>query len=158
MSKLLLSCDEYIYEHNGRYYAQSQDWYEFYQRYLRVFEELRLVTRCKHENTLPTKRIPLDLDKRIEFIGLPFFQGPKEYAKVYFKIGGILNNIVTGCDAAILRLPWSLAPRIHKRIIKAQLPYACEVVFDAEDGWKGSSGIARLLWKRIGRLPGQPIF
>lgn len=149
MSKLLLSCDEYIYEHNGRYYAQSQDWYEFYQRYLRVFEELRLVTRCKHENTLPTKRIPLDLDKRIEFIGLPFFQGPKEYAKVYFKIGSILKNIATGCDAAIIRLPWTIAPRIHNKIVKEGIPYACEVVFDAEDGWKGCSGISRLLWKRI---------
>lgn len=151
MAKLLLTCDEYIYENKGRYYAQSQEWYDFYQRYLRVFDALRLVTRCKHEDKIGNSRIPLDKDSRIEFIPLPFFQGPKGYAKVYFEYGRILKKVANGCDAAVLRLPWTLAPRIHKRIIQENIPYACEVVYDAEDGWRGSKGIERFLWKKIDR-------
>ena len=149
MSKLLLSCDEYIYEYSGSYYAPSQEWYDFYQRYLRVFDGLRLVTRCKREDELKSSRIPLAKDPRIEYVPLPFFQGPKEYAKLYFEYNKIIKEVVNGCDAAILRLPWTIAPRIHKKIKSLGIPYACEVVFDAEDAWKSTHGIERFLWKKV---------
>ena len=92
MAKLLLSCDDYVYCFNGKYYARTQEKYDFYQRYLRVFEQLRLVTRCVDEDCLGNSRVPLD-DPRIEFVPIPFFSGPKQYTKNYFKIGRQLKNI-----------------------------------------------------------------
>lgn len=146
--KLLLACDDYIYYNNGKYYAASQEKANFYSRYLRVFDELRLVARCKHENSIKNGRVLLD--NKIDYIPLPFFQGPLQYAKTYFKIGKILHDVTDGCHAAILRLPSTVAMRITEQIKHAKLPLATEIVYDAHDGFTSESNIVRkLLWKFI---------
>lgn len=149
MTKLLISCDDYVYRYKGKYYAENQVKYDFYQRYLRVFEELRLVTRCIDEENLNDCRIQLD-NHRIEYYPLPIFRGPKEYAARYFKIVKLLKNITEGCDAAVLRIPSTVALRTCKRVMKKKLPYAVEVVFDAHDGCASETSlINKLLWKKI---------
>lgn len=146
MAKLLMSCDDYVYRCNGRYYAASQEKYDFYQRYLRVFEELRLVTRCVDEPDLKESRVALS-DRRIEYIPVPFFSGPKQYAKQYFKIGRLLRNVTEGCDAAILRLPSTTGQRVCGKVMKAGIPYATEIVYDAKDGYENENNpVHKLLW------------
>lgn len=149
MSKLLLSCDDYVYLHEGRYYAARQDNMDFYQRYLRVFDCLRLVTRCIVENTLKPGRVPLENEKRIEFWPIPEFHGPKQYAMEFINVGRALKGVTSGCDCAILRIPSTTAMRVGKQVMRNKLPYACEVVFDAEDGWKGAKGLNRFAWRII---------
>lgn len=150
-SKLLLCCDEYIYRYGDNYYFKNQEWYDFFHRYLRVFDTLRLVTRCKEESSLNPNRVTID-DERIEYVPLPFFQGPKQYASQYFKIGKVLDSLTNGCQCAILRLPFSISERLGKALIKKKFPYALEIVYDAEDAWKNSTSlIGKLLWKKIDR-------
>ena len=149
MSKLLLACDDFIYSHQGVFYAASQEKYDFYQRYLRVFDRLKLVCRCEEENNIKNSRVSLNLDSRIEITPIPMFHGPKEYVKVYFAVGKALKNVTEGCDAAILRIPSTVDIRVGWEVKKKVLPYACEVVYDAEDGWRGYKGLSRLAWKRI---------
>lgn len=145
-----MSCDDYVYCYKGRYYARTQEKYDFYQRYLRVFDSLRLVTRCVYEDTLGKTRVPLDNDSRIEFVPMPFFSGPKQYARKYFAIGKIAKQVVEGCDAAILRLPSTVAQRVCDVVMKSGIPYATELVFDAKDALEGATNfIERILWKRI---------
>lgn len=149
MAKLLISCDDYIFRHDGRYYFKSKEWYDFYQRYLRVFEELKIANRVIDEPELKKGRILVD-DSRIEIHPLPIFHGPVEYAKNYFSTGRAMNNAVDGCDAAILRLPSTVAQRISKQVLKAGIPYATEIVFDAQDGADTSNNIVeKLLWRII---------
>jgi len=150
MKRLLMSCDEYVYKHNGRYYAGNAERMDFFERYLRVFDRLRLVLRCEEEEVLNESRIPLDKDSRIEFVPVPMFRGPKEYARKYFAVGKSLRGITEGCDAAVLRLPSTVAMRIGSQVV-GRLPYACEVVLDVEAAWKGTSGISRLAWRLIDR-------
>lgn len=148
MSKLLMSCDDYVYHCNGVYYAGSQEKADFYQRYLRVFDELKLVTRCIDEPEL--KAVRVQLDKRIEFVPVPIFQGPKQYATNYFKIGRLLSNVTKGCDAAVLRLPSTIAMRVYDKVHRSKIPYATEIVYDAYDGYTSSTSIIhKILWKRI---------
>ena len=149
MAKLLLSCDDSIFLNDGRYYAASQEKMDFYQRYLRVFDKLRLVTRCEVDKPMKQERIPLDVDSRIEYVAIPEFHGPQQYAKVYFRVGNVLRHITEGCDAAVLRIPSTIAMRVGKKVMKKGLPYACEVVFDAEDAWRGSKGLNAQIWKKI---------
>lgn len=150
MAKLLMSCDDYVFCYQGRYYARTQEKYDFYQRYLRVFDKLRLVTRCVEEDTLGKTRVPLDQDPRIEFVPIPFFSGPVQYARKYFKIGMIVKYVVDGCDAAILRLPSTIAQRVCNVVMKSGIPYATELVFDAKDALEGATNtVERILWKRI---------
>jgi hypothetical protein len=90
------------------------------------------------------------LDERIEYIPLPMYRGPKEYAKVYCKIGKILKNVTKGCNAAVLRLPAQESIRVYSFVKKAGIPYATEVVYDAYDGYQSSeSFLHKLLWKHI---------
>ena len=149
MSKLLLSCDDYVFLYKGKYYARTQEKYDFYQRYLRVFDKLRLVTRCVEEKQLGKSRVLLD-DDRIEFVPMPFFSGPLHYAKVYFKISKLLSYITNGCDAAILRLPSTIAQRVGEKVLKSGIPYATELVFDANDAYENATNIIeRILWRKI---------
>lgn len=149
MAKLLLSCDDYVYRFKGKYYARTQEKYDFYQRYLRVFDELRIVTRCVDEKSLGKSRVPLD-DGRIEYVPMPFFSGPLQYAKSYLKIGRELKKITDGCDAAILRLPSTIAQRVCAKVMTSGIPYATELVFDAKDAMESASDVfERLLWRMI---------
>lgn len=151
MATLLLSCDDYVYCYQGKYYARTQEKFDFYQRYLRVFDKLRLVTRCVYEETLGKSRVALE-DKRIDYIPIPFFSGPIQYAKKYCKIERIICNITTGCDAAILRLPSTIAQRVCKKVMASGIPYATELVFDANDAMNSATNpLERFLWKIINR-------
>jgi len=147
--KLLLSGDNYVYLCQGRYYAADSEAFNLYCRYLRTFEQIRLVTRCISSDFVADKWIPLDNEPRIEFFPLPIFHGPKEYLKVFWNIRKKAKKAIEGCDAAILRVPSTVAMVIGKFVMKAKMPYATEVVYDAEDGWKYSSGLNRLIWKKI---------
>lgn len=149
MATLLLSCDDAIIFNNGRYFAGSDVKYDFYQRYLRVFDHLVLVCRCVNEKVLKSSRIPLDNDCRISVVYVPDFHGPVQYARKYIKVGISLENALKGIDAAILRIPSTIALRVGELILSKKIPYAVEVVFDAQDAWEGSSGIDRFLWKII---------
>ena len=151
MAKLLLSCDEFIYMKDGRYYAASPDKFAFFQRYLRVFDQLKLVCRCETERDLAGIWVPLDRDKRIEVLPVPIYHGIKEYAKEYLNVGKSIRRVVNGCDAAVLRIPSTIALRVGDQVMASGMPFACEVVYDAEDGWRGYKGLSRLAWKLIDR-------
>lgn len=147
--KLLLSGDNYIYLCHGRYYAADQEAFDLYCRYLRVFECVRLVTRCISSQTIGVSWIPLDIEPKIEYFPLPIFHGPKEYLKVFWKTRKLAKESIKGCDVAILRVPSTVAMVVGKFVKKENKPYATEVVYDAEDGWRLSSGLSRLVWKKI---------
>lgn len=150
MTKLLLANDDYVYRHKGQLYIRSQSDYDFYQRYLRVFDRIRFVARCQEEEVLNPKRIPFSAEPRIECIPVPIFHGPKEYAKFYFKVGKLLTDVVKGCDAGIFRLPSTVAMRVAKNFMKTGMPYATEIVFYAMDGADSANGfVEKLLWKKI---------
>lgn len=148
MATLLMSCDEYVYENNGTYYVTSNDWLFFFQRYLRVFDRLKLAVRCENTAVVEKNHVPIN-DSRIEVVPIPMFHGPLAYATKYFSVGKSIEGVLNDCDAAILRIPSTVAMRVGKKVMRKHIPYACEVVFDAEDGWKASTGLTRLIWKKI---------
>lgn len=129
--RLLLTVDDTIILHDGLYYAKNDERDEFYRRYLRVFEDVTIVCRCREEETLGEGRILLP--ESIQIIGVPSYSGPVEYAKKYFSIGRTLRGVTRDCDAAILRLPSTVGQRVGHMVLKRKLPYAVEVVADAHD-------------------------
>ena len=148
---LLVSCDEYIYHVNGKYYAGSESRKEFLTRYLRIFNKVRYVLRCIEEDDLKPGRALLD-DERIEIIPVPIFHGPVQYAIKYFEIRKAIYGATIGCDAAILRLPSTVAQRISRQVLKAGIPFATEIVFDACDGATTANNVfEKVLWRIIDR-------
>ena len=147
--RVLLLCDEYIYYSRGKYYAGSTERLSFLSRYIRVFDQVKLALRCIEENDIKPQRALID-NPQIEVYPIPIFHGPKEYALTYFKIGRALKYVTDGCDAAILRLPSTIAQRAYSRIVRSGIPYATEIVFDAKDGAETASCIfEKILWRRI---------
>ena len=118
---------------NGDVWTNSVYGYDFFKRYLDVFEEVRLVTRMKN----------IDYDElgnkikvngpRLEFFSLPFYHGPWQYAAQVLKIRRALYSAINGCDCAVLRIPDQLAFQIFKRLKKANIPCAVEVVAHSWD-------------------------
>lgn len=151
MAKLLIASDEYIFRNNGQYFFKSQEWQDFYWRYLRVFEELRIATRVIEEPDLKQGRVLVD-DPRIEILPIPLFHGPSQYAKTYFSVGKAMKDAVRGCDAAVLRLPSTVAQRISKQVLKSGMPFATEIVFAACDGAETSNTwLEKTIWRIIDR-------
>ena len=150
MAKLLVSCDEYIYHYDGHYYAANEYRRSFLKRYFEVFDSVRFVLRCIEESELKIGRSCIDDDPNIEIVPIPIFHGPVQYLTHYFEVGKSMENVVNGCDAAILRLPSTIAQRLYPQIKKKGIPYAIEVVFDAFDGAQSAENIVeKVLWKSI---------
>jgi len=129
MKKLLVSCDEYVYLFNGQYFLR-----EFgnvlLSRYLEVFDKIRFAVRTKvvhSETELGIYNIPV-IDDRIEICPIPFFQGPKEYAKSFFQVKKAAKKTVEKCDAAILRVPSTIGFVVLNEVRKKRMPYAVEVI------------------------------
>ena len=103
---ILLSGDDCIYEFQNQYYVRNYG-KVLIDRYLSVFDYVYLAWRTrnvKSEASLGQYNIPID--KRAKVIGIPFFQGPIGYARVYHKLRKRINDIpFNDISLAILRLP-----------------------------------------------------
>ena len=127
--KLLLVCDEYIFFCEGKYYFRELG-VNLVNRYLNVFEFVKIAARVKHldkKEDLGVYNIE-NTNPEIEIFPIPFFQGPIQYTKKYFQIKKKISEAVTGCDAAILRLPSTLGFAVLNSIRKNKIPYSAEIV------------------------------
>ncbi|NBK97813.1 MAG: glycosyltransferase [Erysipelotrichia bacterium] len=118
---------------DGKVWTDSVYGYNFFNRYLQVFDEVRVVTRMKDiEFSDMGKKIRVDGD-RLEFYSLPFYHGPWEYASKLIKIQKSLLSAIDGCDCAILRIPDQVAFQLFNKIKKEKVPCVVEVVAHSWD-------------------------
>lgn len=130
--KLLVATDAHIYETpDGKHWTPAIYGYSFWLRYLNVFDSVRIVARTKKIEKLEGKALLVDGDG-IEIYPLPFYQGPKQLAKVFFKIHKALKNVEEGCDVAIFRMPSQTAQMAYGHV-KGKLPIGGEIVYDPTD-------------------------
>lgn len=145
--KVLVSCDDWCYRVDDDFYLRDFG-VTLVNRYLMSFDSIRFAVRTKDVDNIEDlgKYKYKVTDKRIEIFPLPFFQGPKQYAKVYFKTERMLKDVADGCDMAILRLPSTVAFAVWKKI-NAMIPYAVELVADCFDFYKNShSLLQKMIW------------
>lgn len=145
---VLVSCDIYCYCCKGKFFLQP--WTNvLINRYLMVFDKVLLVVRTKNVETineLGIYNIPVD-ESKVEVLPMPFFQGLKQYVKVYRTVKKNAQIAAKRCDVAILRLPSTVAFEVWRALKKVGKKYICEIVFDCYDAYKSASGIEKLLWK-----------
>lgn len=144
--KLLVATDAHIFRTpDGKHWCKSIYGYDFWKRYLNVFDEVRIVARMKEVPSMEGKKLLVDGD-RVEVFGLPFYQGPKQLAFKYMSIQKALANVDEGCDAALLRMPSQTATMVWKHLGKG-IPLAGEIVYDLTDdvNQKGANSIVKIL-------------
>lgn len=133
MSKLLLTVDhQFVRTPDGRIWVKTIYGYDFWKRYLEVFDEVRVAARVRDIEKLDEKMLLASGD-RVEFYQLPQYRGPFEFAKRYFSIKERMKNASDTCDCAIFRIPSPIASGICKSVKKKHLPWAVEVVNDPWD-------------------------
>lgn len=130
--KILVATDAHIFETpDGKHWTPAIYGYSFWERYLNVFDTVRIVARTKKVEKLPQKVLLVD-GPRVEIFSVPFYQGPKQLLKVYFKIHKKLRNVANGCDVALFRMPSQTAQMAYAHV-KGKMPIGGEIVYDPTD-------------------------
>jgi glycosyltransferase involved in cell wall biosynthesis len=105
----------------------------FWQRYRNVFDNVVIVARAK--------KVTGSIDpswKRVDgngvsFIPLPYYQGPIQFAKSFFKVKSNTLKAINQTDAIIFRVASPIAFAVRSYLVKNNRPYGIEVVGDPYD-------------------------
>lgn len=117
---------------DGKVWSSKIYNYHFFERYLYVFDEIRVAIRIKEVES--NKGYPnLCSGKNVEFYSIEEFKGPKEYIKKYLKIKNKIKESFKGCNCAIFRIPSTVGYQFLNQFRKTKLPFAIEVVVDPWD-------------------------
>lgn len=130
--RLLVACDVHLLKApDGSYWCDAIYKYNFWKRYMDVFQIIRIAGRCKKVDNINPKWHRVD-GPGIEIFEIPFYQGPKQLLLKYIQIQKSLKNVDEGCDAALLRMPSQTAYMVFKHLSK-DIPKAGEIVYDPSD-------------------------
>lgn len=144
--KLLVATDAHIFQTpDGCFWCKSIYGYDFWTRYLNIFDQVKIVARVKSVLNLEGRKLRVD-GLNVEVFGIPFYQGPKELAKVYFRIQKALRGVDADCDVALMRMPSQTASMVYSHLRK-DIPTAGEIVYDMMDdvNQPGQGPILKLL-------------
>lgn len=115
---------------NGKIYSSSNSVNRIlWERYLEVYEHLTVVARIQDVLNPIGDEYLVSHDK-VNFVPIPYYVGPKQFIKQYFKIKKILEAQVHENQAYICRLPSILGTIIITRLKKIKIPYIVELVGD----------------------------
>lgn len=132
--KIAVVCDSHIFKtSNGEYWCTSVYGYHYFQRFMNVFEEVRVVSRVK-EQEFPTNGKYLRVDgPNVEIYPVYFFRGPREFLPNIGKVVSTLKGFDKGCDVILYRIPSTTAQVAYLLTRKAKVPKGIEVVYNLYD-------------------------
>ena len=124
--------NRFLKTRNGNIYSTTVYDYDFWKRYLQVFDEVLIFARLAETTQEQLDRSPT-LGPHVHFIALPSFTGPWQYLKNYYALNLIAKQALEEADAFILRVPGILGTLLWHSLRKRGIPYAVEVVGDPWD-------------------------
>lgn len=113
----------------GYVYTTTAEPYSFWQRYLHVFERIRVVARIKKCATVSPTALRAD-GPRVEFVDLPYYVGPRAYLSCRREIREILGRLMAEPDAIILRVPSQIGIVASTILTRLHKPFGLEIVGD----------------------------
>lgn len=144
--KLLVAADSLLYKTpDGKYWCKTIYGYDFWTRYLNVFDEVIVVSRTKA--TAPDEvEGYLRVDGlNVRIVDLPYMRGMKQYILNYLSFSKAAKKATENADCAIIRLPSVAADMVLKYFKKTGKPYAIEVVADPFDAY-ASNKLAQYMY------------
>jgi glycosyltransferase involved in cell wall biosynthesis len=116
---------------DGAVYPYSVSDYNFWRRYLTVFDEVIVYARVDKVEKVDMKNLPQKASgPNVTFYPLPDFIGIWPYIKNYSKLSALAKNVLRDNDACILRIPNHLSNLLWRYLVKSRRPYGVEVVGD----------------------------
>jgi len=112
---------------NGSIYSTTVCDYNFWKRYLQVFDEVIVFARVAE---IPETELdkPAANGPNVSFISLPTFIGPWQYLRHRHELKILAKKALPEADAYILRIPGIASSLLWHCLEKEQLPYGVEVV------------------------------
>lgn len=129
--KVLVTDNAHLYKTpDGNYYTPTIYSYEFFQRYVNVFENVRFVSKTKYVKSLDTEKYLLVSGDGLEIYELPWYQGANAMLKNIFKLIPRYRKACNGCDCYIFRVAQIESYLTYIFAKRCGKPYAVEVVND----------------------------
>lgn len=149
MSKVLLTVDhQFVRTPDGKVWVKTIYGYDFWKRYLNVFDEVRVAARVRDAERIEEKMLLASGDN-VEFFQLPQYRGAKEYVLRYGSIRKAVHGVTDECDCAIFRIPSPISDLIKSEVIKKGLPWATEIVNDPWDNF--APGVFKSVFRPVYR-------
>lgn len=115
---------------DGTYWCNAIYGYDFWQRYIKVFDNITLISRCKNISFDESQDLLKVSGKGLEVIELPYMRKAKGYILNYKNFYKISKNAVKNYEYAIFRLPSVSVSLIWYLYSKLNKPFLVEVVAD----------------------------
>lgn len=133
--KLLLTTNGRLVKNDrGEYFTSVVYGYTFFERYLEVFDEIKLVAHCEKLSEIPDGYLRVD-GERLSVIEVPFPHGKVEYVKKFLSIKKTLKEKIKNADfdVAVLRIPDQLSFQVFNVIKNMGKPIGAEIVSSSWD-------------------------
>ena len=106
--------------------------YPFWQRYLEVFDSVRVVARVRDVLSASAGWKRAD-GESVSFAAVPYYLGLEQFVIKAITVVRVVKTAVTPADAVIMRVPSHLANMLTPFLNKTRHPYGVEVVGDPYD-------------------------
>ena len=117
---------------DGTVWNESGPGYNFWRRYLDVFDSAKLVCRVAKRQEDISRLVRVD-GPGVTVIQVPYYVGPSAYLRVRGKVRKAVVDAFSPGDAVILRVGSQLATPMVTHLQRTGAPYAVEVVGDPHD-------------------------
>ena len=117
---------------DGSIWTPCMHEYEYWCRYLEVFNRVRVVARVKALDGMPENR-KLAGGSGVSFSPLPCYLGPREFLLKYHLVQKGARKALESKEAVILKLPSTISGRLAAELRRSRHPYGVEVVGDPYD-------------------------
>jgi len=114
---------------DGSVWSQCGMAREFWERYLEVFDAVRIVARATKVEQPPEGSLPV-VGKNIVLYSVPDFRGPWQCLNRYPSIKASVSAAARARGAVILRVGSQIANMLERQLYPRERPYALEVVGD----------------------------
>jgi len=122
---------------DGSVWTETAFPYSYWQRYLGIFEEVKIIARVKTATTVDANWKRVD-GSHISVLPLPDYLGPLGYFKARGKIRKKMKEYLSVDGAIVLAVPSPIALVAEKIIIKKKLVYGVEMMGDPWEVFSGS--------------------
>lgn len=148
--RLLVSTEQrYEIAPDGSYWSQGGLTYDFWRRYLDVFDEVHIFARAQNSIINISEMARAD-GPNVKFVPVPYFVGVGGFIHAMHGVFQSAQLALKPRMAIILRIPSLLATVLEREIQKRSLPYGVEVIGDADQVFAARN--LRIPFRRIIRL------
>ncbi|GAB4368058.1 MAG: hypothetical protein OHK0021_11370 [Bryobacter sp.] len=114
-----------------RVWTYSPPSYQFFRGCLEVFDRVRVIARATPVGSIPERANELT-GPRLEFLPVPYYVGPWEYARKHFAVQRVVREATSLDGAFLFRIPSHVAFAIARGLRQQGRPFGVELLTDPD--------------------------